>query len=106
MDKFSELFNFILVVSAFGSMISANFIGILYDDQRQKLDRNYKGNHSFYYNKHGSHRFAFSLPFPIVNKVFKNELKVITHRYNRVVYIFLISSSILILEWFINYLNK
>jgi len=106
MDKFCVLFNFILIITTFGSIMSANSIGFLYDDQRQKLDRNYKGNHSFRYNKNWKHKFAFSFPFPIVNKVFENELKAITQKYNRAAYIFLVSSSILILEIFINYLNK
>ena len=71
MDKFCVLFNFILIITTFGSIMSANSIGFLYDDQRQKLDRNYKGNHSFRYNKNWKHKFAFSFPFPIVNKVFE-----------------------------------
>lgn len=84
--------NIMLAIVLIWSLISANFKGILYDDQRKKLDPGYKGNHSF----RSSFKYILTIPIPIENKRFKQELKIVTNKYNIVAYAFWICLIVLL----------
>jgi hypothetical protein len=95
MTELKELLTILSGIGTFVFLIGSNLNGILYDDKRHKYDHSYKGNHSFYSYKYGLvDHFSVSIPFPIEHKEngkFQDELKVLTTKYNRTVYVFWIS---------------
>ncbi len=96
-DAVLDFLFLLFVLCALIILISIQFKGILYDAERKKIDKNYKGNHSFS-SRTGSVKVYYWFPIPIFFKSENENLHKLTNQMNnRIILFWLLIATIIII---------